>query len=117
MRHPREGALLGDAVIGADQRGAIGFAEKVLELLDEGRYTATYKYALLLALMLKLGASWMQHEVCDAGHGTNHDSSFPREAQDVAPLVRTPPPRERRSCGRVLGLYVENRVLRVLTTR
>jgi HNH endonuclease len=35
----------------ADQRGAIGFAEKVLELLDEGRYTATYKYALLLALM------------------------------------------------------------------
>lgn len=36
---------------GVDQRGAIGFAEKVLELLDEGRYTATYKYALLLALM------------------------------------------------------------------
>ena len=35
----------------ADERGAIGFAEKVLELLDEGRYTATYKYALLLALM------------------------------------------------------------------
>jgi hypothetical protein len=38
-------------VTGADQRGAIGFAEKVLELLDEGRYTATYKYALLLALL------------------------------------------------------------------
>ena len=36
---------------GSEQRGAIGFAEKVLELLDEGRYTATYKYALLLALM------------------------------------------------------------------
>jgi 5-methylcytosine-specific restriction endonuclease McrA len=35
----------------ADQRDAIGFAEKVLELLDEGRYTATYKYALLLALI------------------------------------------------------------------
>jgi len=34
-----------------DQRGAIGFAEKLLELLDEGRYTATYKYAVLLALM------------------------------------------------------------------
>jgi hypothetical protein len=34
-----------------DQRGAIGFAEKVLELLDEGRYTATYKYAVLLALI------------------------------------------------------------------
>ena len=34
-----------------DQRGAIGFAEKVLELLDEGRYTATYKYAVLLAMI------------------------------------------------------------------
>jgi 5-methylcytosine-specific restriction endonuclease McrA len=31
--------------------GAIAFAEKVLQLLDEGRYTATYKYAVLLALM------------------------------------------------------------------
>ena len=31
--------------------GAIGFAEKVLELLDEGRYTATYRYAVLLALI------------------------------------------------------------------
>jgi 5-methylcytosine-specific restriction endonuclease McrA len=38
-------------VTGTDQRGAIGFAEKVLELLDEGRYTATYKYAVLLALI------------------------------------------------------------------
>ncbi len=35
----------------SDERGAIAFAEKVLELLDEGRYTATYKYAVLLALM------------------------------------------------------------------
>jgi hypothetical protein len=34
-----------------DQRGAIGFAEKLLELLDEGRYVATYKYAVLLALI------------------------------------------------------------------
>lgn len=51
MDHPGKGAVLGDEVTGADQRGAIGFAEKVLELLDEGRYTATYKYALLLALM------------------------------------------------------------------
>jgi 5-methylcytosine-specific restriction endonuclease McrA len=32
-------------------RGAIAFAEKVLELLEEGRYTATYKYAVLLALI------------------------------------------------------------------
>jgi hypothetical protein len=38
-------------VTDADQRGAIGFAEKTLELLDEGRYTATYKYAVLLALI------------------------------------------------------------------
>lgn len=34
-----------------NHRGAIGFAERVLELLDEGRYTATYKYAVLLALI------------------------------------------------------------------
>jgi hypothetical protein len=34
-----------------DVRGAIGFAEKVLELLEEGRYTATYKFAVLLALL------------------------------------------------------------------
>jgi hypothetical protein len=34
-----------------EERGAIAFAEKVLELLDEGRYTATYKYAVLLALI------------------------------------------------------------------
>lgn len=34
----------------SEERGAIAFAEKILELLDEGRYTATYKYAVLLAL-------------------------------------------------------------------
>lgn len=32
-------------------RGAVAFAEKVLTLLGEGRFTATYKYAVLLALM------------------------------------------------------------------
>lgn len=32
-------------------RGAIAFAERVLTLLDEGSFTATYKYAVLLALM------------------------------------------------------------------
>ena len=35
----------------SDERGAIVFAEKVLEPLDEGRHTATYKRAVLLALM------------------------------------------------------------------
>ena len=35
----------------SDPLGAIRFAERVLELLEEGRYTATYKYAVLLALM------------------------------------------------------------------
>jgi hypothetical protein len=50
MGHPGEGPVLGDAVTDSE-RGAIAFAEKVLELLDEGRYTATYKYAVLLALM------------------------------------------------------------------
>jgi len=38
-------------VTAVDDRGAIGFAEKIIELLDEGRYTATYKYAVLLALI------------------------------------------------------------------
>jgi 5-methylcytosine-specific restriction endonuclease McrA len=35
----------------SEERGAIACAERILELLDEGRYTATYKYAVLLALM------------------------------------------------------------------
>lgn len=35
----------------ASHLDAIAFAERVLELLDEGRYTATYKYAVLLALI------------------------------------------------------------------
>ena len=34
-----------------DDLGVIGFAEKMLGLLDEGRFTATYKYAVLLGLM------------------------------------------------------------------
>jgi hypothetical protein len=46
-----ESSLLGGSVTDPDQRGAIGFAERVLDLLDEGRYTATYKYAVLLALL------------------------------------------------------------------
>jgi 5-methylcytosine-specific restriction endonuclease McrA len=33
------------------ERGAIGFAERLIALLDEGAFTATYKYALLLALL------------------------------------------------------------------
>jgi len=35
---------------GAD-RGAIGFGEKLLALLDHGSFTATYKYAVLLGLI------------------------------------------------------------------
>jgi 5-methylcytosine-specific restriction endonuclease McrA len=34
-----------------DERGPIALAEKVLALLEEGRFTATYKYAVLLALI------------------------------------------------------------------
>ena len=34
-----------------DPSGAIVFAEKALELIDDGRYTATYKFAVLLALI------------------------------------------------------------------
>ena len=39
------------ARVRADDRGPIALAEKILALLDEGRFTATYKYAVLLALM------------------------------------------------------------------
>lgn len=35
----------------APDRGAIAFAEKLLTVLDEARYTATYKLAVLLGLM------------------------------------------------------------------
>jgi hypothetical protein len=35
----------------APDTGAIRFAEKLLTILNEGRFTATYKYAVLLALM------------------------------------------------------------------
>ena len=35
LDHPSQGAVLGDAVSDPDQRGAIGFAEGALELLDE----------------------------------------------------------------------------------
>jgi hypothetical protein len=38
-------------VIASEPAGAIAFAERVLELLDEGRYTTSYKYAVLLALL------------------------------------------------------------------
>lgn len=34
-----------------DEIGAIGLAERILTLLDQGRFTATYKYAVLLGLM------------------------------------------------------------------
>ena len=51
MDHPCAGGVLEGPVNGSDSRGAIGFAEKLLELLDEGRYTSTYKFAVLLALM------------------------------------------------------------------
>lgn len=33
------------------ETGANAFAERVLTLLDEGSFTATYKYAVLLGLM------------------------------------------------------------------
>lgn len=34
-----------------DDRGAVAFAERVLALLDDGSFSTTYKYALLLALI------------------------------------------------------------------
>ncbi len=33
------------------ERGAVGFAERLIALLDEGTFTATYKFALLLAIL------------------------------------------------------------------
>jgi hypothetical protein len=50
---PEQGELLGegpDVPVHGD-RGAIGFAEKLIALLGEGRFTATYKYAVILGLM------------------------------------------------------------------
>ncbi len=35
----------------SDERGALAFAEKVLLLFDQGQFNATYKYAVLLALI------------------------------------------------------------------
>jgi hypothetical protein len=35
----------------APVKDAIGFAERVVALLDEGAFTATYKYAVLLGLL------------------------------------------------------------------
>ncbi len=34
-----------------NEADAIGFGEKVLAMLDQGSFTATYKYAVLLALV------------------------------------------------------------------
>jgi len=34
-----------------EQRGAIALAERVLNLLDQGRFTTTYKYAVLLGIL------------------------------------------------------------------
>ena len=48
------GAVLEGEVTAASLRaedGAIAFAERLLALLDEGSFTATYKYAVLLGLL------------------------------------------------------------------
>jgi hypothetical protein len=51
MDHPGQSRLLGTTLTRIEPPTAIGFAEKLIELLDEGRYTSTYKFAVLLALM------------------------------------------------------------------
>jgi len=38
-------------VTASEPAGVIAFAERVLEVLDEGRYTTSYEYAVLLALI------------------------------------------------------------------
>ena len=35
----------------SDDDGAIAFAEKLLLMLDEGRFSSTYKYAVILGLL------------------------------------------------------------------
>lgn len=42
--------MLVSAPAAGDEQGAIAFAEKLLALLDQGAFTATYKFAVLLAL-------------------------------------------------------------------
>jgi hypothetical protein len=52
MDHSRKSSVLAKAMTpkpGIDE--TIRFAEKILEILDEGRFVATYKFAVLLALM------------------------------------------------------------------
>ena len=52
MGAARQGSLLAATMNQPMQMDeTIRFAEKVLELLDEGRFVATYKFAVLLALI------------------------------------------------------------------
>lgn len=53
----------------AGQLGALRFAERVLQLLDDGRYTATYKFAVLIGLLAeKVIELYWPHTVPFAGH-------------------------------------------------
>ncbi len=40
-----------DGASGSPEHSTIAFAEKVLAMLDQGRFTATYKFAVLLSMM------------------------------------------------------------------
>ena len=60
MAYSRSAHPAGDAPAAVLEIGTCGFlldhaplplAERILELLDQGRFTATYKYAVLLALL------------------------------------------------------------------
>jgi 5-methylcytosine-specific restriction endonuclease McrA len=51
MDNAREGRLLEREVNRAFDNNAISFAERALNLLDQGSFTSTYKYAVLLAMM------------------------------------------------------------------
>jgi hypothetical protein len=88
-----------------DQRDAIGFAEKVLELLDEGRYTATYKYAVLLALKAGGGIDVDQPVALALEHPPQTDSTRRARSESdrvvriagrvrLAAFVAAPRPRE-----------------------
>lgn len=51
MDNAGEGGLLEREVNRAFDNNAISFAERALNLLDQGSFTSTYKYAVLLAMM------------------------------------------------------------------
>jgi hypothetical protein len=60
------------------ESGAIAFAERVLTLLDDGSFTATYKYAVLLGLI----------DLCMEGVSATTRGPWDRDRRTVASAPR-----------------------------